>query len=306
MMVENLTLLILLVPVPLGAVIWLAFKKQRDMSSLLSHTFFTVSLILFLSLWGQYGLVASHYFRPVLWLALFLAVILSWRRPFSKHPSRSYWSRVLVGLGAITLSSSFMVLSYQAWQGRTTELAAIDLVFPLKDGRWFIGSGGDSLVINLHFRPQTPFQHYAIDVHKLNWLGAANKRPVVGKNEDHAIFGTRLLSPCSGNILAAVDGVPDNAAGEYYAGEQGSGNHVFIQCQDVEVGLVHLQAGSIEVQQGDVVAEGTPIGRVGNSGFSTEPHLHLQTLRTTEDGQKVSVPMRFQGRFLVRNDVLSN
>jgi len=120
------------------------------------------------------------------------------------------------------------------------------------------------------------------------------------------IFGETLYSPCNGRVLTAVDSVPDNAAGEYYEGEQGSGNHVLIQCQDVEIGLVHMLAGSVLVREGEQVTVGTPLGQVGNSGFSTEPHLHLQALKTNSDGKVTSIPMHFNGRFLVRNDVIKN
>ena len=306
MMIENLILITLLVLIPVSAIIWLARRSHRDKYALLVHSIFTTSLIIFLTLWGQYGLVASHYLRPILWLGLLLALVLSWRRPLTGIASRSAWSRVPVALVALTVSAMCLLLSFQALRGHSTDLQAIDLAFPLQGGKWYVGSGGSSLVINLHFRPQTPYQHYAIDVHQINRLGVANKKSLFGNNEDHMIFGETLYSPCNGRVLTAVDGVPDNAAGEYYEGEQGSGNHVLIQCQDVEISLVHMLAGSVLVREGEKVTVGTPLGQVGNSGFSTEPHLHLQALKTNSDGKVTSIPMHFNGRFLVRNDVIKN
>ena len=40
--------------------------------------------------------------------------------------------------------------------------------------------------------------------------------------------------------------------------------------------MAHLSPGSIQVKVGDHVKQGQPIARVGNSGNTTEPHLHIQ------------------------------
>ncbi|MEK5272086.1 M23 family metallopeptidase [Aeribacillus sp. FSL K6-8394] len=53
------------------------------------------------------------------------------------------------------------------------------------------------------------------------------------------------------------------------------------------------------VNKGAKVQEGQQIGNVGNSGNTTEPHLHIHAER---DGREV--PIRFNGRFLVRNQLV--
>ena len=40
--------------------------------------------------------------------------------------------------------------------------------------------------------------------------------------------------------------------------------------------FAHLRQGSAPVAEGDRVVAGEVIGRLGNSGNTTEPHLHLQ------------------------------
>jgi murein DD-endopeptidase MepM/ murein hydrolase activator NlpD len=64
--------------------------------------------------------------------------------------------------------------------------------------------------------------------------------------------------------------------------------------------LAHLQHGSVAVATGDPVTVGDPIGRVGNSGNTTEPHLHIHAFdpRTGE-----GVPIRFDGGAPLRNRV---
>ncbi|TMZ49982.1 M23 family metallopeptidase, partial [Klebsiella pneumoniae] len=51
--------------------------------------------------------------------------------------------------------------------------------------------------------------------------------------------------------------------------------------------------------EGDVVREGQLLGTVGNSGNTSEPHLHIHA---EKDGE--GVPIRFGGRFLVRNNLM--
>ena len=56
-----------------------------------------------------------------------------------------------------------------------------------------------------------------------------------------------------------------------------AGNHIFLAAPGGEVvALCHLQRGSVGVRVGQYVRAGEPIERCGNSGNSTEPHLHLQ------------------------------
>jgi murein DD-endopeptidase MepM/ murein hydrolase activator NlpD len=79
------------------------------------------------------------------------------------------------------------------------------------------------------------------------------------------------------------DGIPDNKAGEWPTNrtnlETIAGNHLVI---DVGRGrwmlYAHLQPGSVRVKPGDRVAAGQVLGRLGNSGNTPEPHLHLQLL----------------------------
>ncbi|HTW86040.1 MAG TPA: M23 family metallopeptidase [Candidatus Sulfotelmatobacter sp.] len=92
-------------------------------------------------------------------------------------------------------------------------------------------------------------------------------------------LGEPILAPCAGTVVAAVDELPDlppsmNPNRPGIAGRE-LGNHVGIQTGGTTVFLCHLQRGSLTVAAGDHVAAGTQIGRCGNSGRTTRPHLHL-------------------------------
>lgn len=131
-------------------------------------------------------------------------------------------------------------------------------------------------------------------------------------------FGTPILAPVAGRVVAVHDGEPDHTARRGlpsigYALTQGArarsmaglaGNHVVIEATCGFVTLCHLQRGSLAVAPGRVVGPGDPVGACGNSGNSTEPHLHLQVTNSTDWGRARGVPIAFRrggGTFLPRN-----
>lgn len=83
-----------------------------------------------------------------------------------------------------------------------------------------------------------------------------------------------------------------------------AGNHVELETADgVRIFLAHMLKGSVRVSTGDRVRRGDPLGKVGNSGNTSEPHLHIHAVRGGRglfEGK--GVPLTFGGRFLVRND----
>ena len=68
--------------------------------------------------------------------------------------------------------------------------------------------------------------------------------------------------------------------------------------------LAHLMNGSVKVTQGQYVKENQVIGRVGNSGMTFEPHLHISGHRIGEPDRPV--PLTFNGEYLVMNKGIKN
>ena len=66
------------------------------------------------------------------------------------------------------------------------------------------------------------------------------------------------------------------------------------------VTLCHLQRGSLEVEVGQGVRTGDPLARCGNSGNSTEPHVHVQAIDRVDVDGAAAVAITFAGR-LPRN-----
>jgi murein DD-endopeptidase MepM/ murein hydrolase activator NlpD len=106
-------------------------------------------------------------------------------------------------------------------------------------------------------------------------------------------------------VTAAVDEFPDLVPPKSDK-DNVAGNHVVIACKGASILLAHMQAGSVAVGPGTVLATGTVVGRVGNSGNTSEPHLHVHAVRQGSGDvlEGEGMPLLFDGRFLVRNKTL--
>lgn len=123
-------------------------------------------------------------------------------------------------------------------------------------------------------------------------------------------FGRPILAPVEGTVVAVLDTAIDHPAYRgfpslHYALTQRrrvaagwealAGNHVLIEHAEVVIALCHLQQGSAQVQPGQQVRTGDAIGRCGNSGNSTEPHIHVQAIDSRNIERAEAVPLCFKG-----------
>jgi hypothetical protein len=148
---------------------------------------------------------------------------------------------------------------------------AVELAAPF-DGEWAVGQGGPSALVNHHY--PFPGQSLAVDLVKLNGGHACLDDPQ--QLDSYPAFGAVLRAPADGKVVRAVDGKADMAIGQSDP-EFPVGNHVVIEIGPARyVLLAHLRSGSVAVKEGQVVRAGEPLGRCGNSGNTSQPHLHLQ------------------------------
>ena len=145
------------------------------------------------------------------------------------------------------------------------------LQLPFK-GEWTVVWGGDTKELNYHVESEA--QKNAFDIIITNAKGISYKTD--GKtNEDYYAFGKDLIAPCDGEIVLVVDGVKDNIPGELnpiYI----PGNTVIIKTDKNEfLFFAHFKQHSIKVKQGQKIKQGQLLGLCGNSGNSSEPHLHF-------------------------------
>ena len=113
-------------------------------------------------------------------------------------------------------------------------------------------------------------------------------------NDQYYAWGKKVVAPGAGTIVAMENGVEDNEPGAMNP-EQLLGNYVFLDHGNGEYSLIaHFQKGSIKVKQGEVVERGALLGLVGNSGNSSEAHIHyhMETGPGASDGRGAADPVR--------------
>ncbi|MFN4175985.1 M23 family metallopeptidase [Phenylobacterium sp.] len=122
-------------------------------------------------------------------------------------------------------------------------------------------------------------QRYAIDFVQLDAQGRAF-RGDLARNESWTGYGADLLAVADGTVVAVKDDLPDNTPGQAPAVPISlatvGGNHVVL---DIGGGAYafygHIRPGGVLVKPGQKVRRGEVVGKLGNSGQSDAPHLHL-------------------------------
>jgi biotin carboxyl carrier protein len=126
-------------------------------------------------------------------------------------------------------------------------------------------------------------QRFAIDYLQVDSAGSSRKPgsdPL--KNESYYAYGNELLAVADGIVAATKDGIPQNVPGANSRAvtitlETVGGNFVGIDIGGGYYALyAHVQPGSLRVKVGDHVKRGQVVALLGNSGNSTEPHVHFQ------------------------------
>ena len=147
--------------------------------------------------------------------------------------------------------------------------------------------GGNDIKINLPFLGEWCVYQEFDDkwTHKGEWKYAYDF--VVKKNgktfandglflEDYYAFGKPVVAPVSGYVVALRDDLPDNFIGDVDR-INNWGNYIIIKSDfGYFVEISHLMQNSIQVKTGDYVKMGDIIAKCGNSGYSPEPHIHIQ------------------------------
>ena len=133
--------------------------------------------------------------------------------------------------------------------------------------------GGDRLATNYH--ASTPDQRWAYDlVVEPAAHGSENL-------EDYGCYRTPVVAPVSARVHYSTDGAPDHTPGAVSNDTQNPTGNVVVLALDTGTYLViaHLKKGSVLVEAGDQVREGDPIAACGNSGNTSEPHIHIHHQR---------------------------
>lgn len=161
-------------------------------------------------------------------------------------------------------------------------------------GAWLAYWAGDTEFSNYH--ATTPPQRHAMDL--LIWRDGATYADDGTKVEQYHCYGQEILAPVDGTVIEVADGVDDTLIGEPAApGTHPAGNYVVIEtAEGAYIWLAHLIPGSIRVLVDSAVEAGQVMGLVGNSGNSSEPHIHMhaQSVPGFHDPAAIGLPIVFE------------
>jgi len=278
----------------------------RSRAGLAAAAILGLCICLFLFFWGQWPLVGSYYAR---YLTMAVALIVAGRAVRVWPADSPLFPPSFPGKAAFVLDIALIALTLRLVAGAVGGLSyggdPAELTLPLKNGTYYVASGGSSKVLNGHMRSRPTAQQFALDINKLGALGGASRNILSSDNEGHHIFGESVFAPCEGEVTSSAADIADNRGSSMDVSvEDGSGNHVTIDCGGLVVSMLHLKQGSVTATEGQRVVTGDLVGQVGNSGFSQEPHLHLQASVRGSDNRTVGVPIGFGGALPVRNSLI--
>lgn len=208
-----------------------------------------------------------------------------------------------------------IALSYSTWKCSILQLVGINKVnkkygdnIPNIDNyecsiSYDLPFSGEWTVVNGCFTKEyshsweIPTQRYAYDFIMLDesgksWEGNAKKA------ESYYCYDKAILSPADGVIIEIVNKSKDSLlldSGQFFSyASHIAGNYIVIQHGEKEYStLAHLKKDSILVKVGDKVTRGQEIARCGNTGNSSEPHLHFQLQDGPSFYFSAGLPIRF-------------
>lgn len=165
--------------------------------------------------------------------------------------------------------------------------ASLSLPF---DGAWSVVWGGRTIGENYHAANRA--QRFALDLLMIS--GDTSFKGDGKKPEDYLCWDKPILAPADGTVVSIIENLPDQPIGKTDPANP-AGNHVVLDVGGGEfVFLAHLREGSVMVEPGDTVVSGGEIGRCGNSGNTSEPHLHIHMQTTADLATGEGLPMQFQ------------
>ncbi len=247
----------------------------RNISWLLIGTCIAIALVPI-----QFSPEALQGLKLQIWGSVFLLCLLAW------IPER--------GIGKslnITLSIFSLFLVFQIFSIYKPLTAGITLNPPFQES-WYVVQGGNSPLINHHHFAGS--QKYALDL----MIAEDGILPLkyVRELAQYQSFDRDLFSPVDGTVVEVRNDLPDFSIGEFDR-QNIAGNHLVIQTEEnLYILLAHLKKESIVVAVGDSVKVGDEIGKCGNSGNTSQPHLHLQAMTQPNfmSSESKPVPISFQ------------
>lgn len=164
-----------------------------------------------------------------------------------------------------------------------------EFVMPITD-TWYVYWGGTNEMLNYHYAHES--QRYAYDLIKLK-----DGKTYDGdehKNESYYAYGPEIVAPADGTVVEVENNIPDNEPVGAMNQKQPLGNYVIIDHGHQEYSVIaHLKRGTVNVKAGDEVKLGQKLGLSGNSGNSSEAHIHFHVQDSPDPYTAKSIRIRF-------------
>jgi Peptidase family M23 len=307
-----MTLYVLQCAIPLVLIALLAALPPRSVVSFWVQSLASIAVLVAISFVGIWTV-------PPWWTRYGFAVLLAAAIIFScaRHRATTRWPRGALGwlwlfgtagIGLYAVNEAQVAFAGTLLpQGR-----AVDLGSPLGPGTYFVANGGAAPSVNAHatlLEQSVPGHRrywgtaHGVDLVAIDHWGLRADGVMPADPRHYAIFGMPVIAPCAGQVLVAVDGFPDMQVPQVDRAHL-AGNHVILRCADVDILLGHFRKGSVRVRAGQPLKTGDAIAEVGNSGNTSEPHLHIHAQMpgtATAPFSGAPIPIRIERRYLVRN-----
>ena len=209
------------------------------------------------------------------------AVVFLWTPVTAATPPKRITHRITVVQGSGDSATTRTVVGGSA----PVATAVATIAPPFHGGPWMAANGPGP--VSGHRRALIPIdgtpaiaQRFAIDYVKLDTAGKTYHGDQL-VNANYYAYGVDALAVADGIVVERKDSIPENVPGANSRAvpitlETIGGNHVILDIGGGRYAFyAHLQPGSLRVKLGDKVRRGQVLGLVGNSGNSTEPHLHV-------------------------------
>jgi murein DD-endopeptidase MepM/ murein hydrolase activator NlpD len=180
---------------------------------------------------------------------------------------------------------------------------AVVISSPLAGEDWLAGNGPSNN--SVHRRALIPInghayisQRFAIDWVQLYPDGKTYKGDP-SDNKNYRAYGMEIHAVADGVVTQVGDGIPQNTPGAKSLAvpitlDTIGGNHVIMEIGDgLFAFYAHMQPGSLRVKVGDKVTRGQVLGLLGNTGNSSEPHLHFQICSANSELGSEGLPYAF-------------
>jgi len=300
--------------VPLILIVWTWRRSYASITALSIQVLVLMSYTAFIFLMGTW-VFASFYLRYAILILTIAVIIRSLMRvgnlPFFVAPHFLGWVAYCAGvvvIGVLVYLVAGAIRSH--FYGETP----VNLAFPFKHGTYAVFEGGNgrtSSLMNYHYEASIHkgartnlSMRYAVDITKLTRWGNDADGFLPMKNDKYAVFNQVVYSPCDGEVSDVEDKWPNETP---WTGSPpyNVGNHILIISDDFGVLMGHLQKGSILVKTGDRVKTGQPVARTGNSGWTSQPHLHIQAMRKSTGSfwGWEGIPIFFDGKNPLKNSL---